>query len=188
MCTLLLAYRAHPRYRLILAANRDEFYDRPTAAAGFWDDAGEVFGGRDLRHGGTWLGVNAAGCIAALTNYRDPAENFPHRLSRGHLVSDYLAGGSSGESYLATLRGKRAAYNGYNLLFGDMERLYCYSNRTDDAATIEPGVHGLSNHLLDTPWPKVAEGKEALARLLTAEKIPEEELFAILGNRRLAPD
>lgn len=188
MCTVLLAYRAHPRYRLILAANRDEFYERPTAVAGFWEDAAQLFAGRDLRHGGTWLGVTASGRIAALTNYRDPAEMVSHRLSRGHLVSDYLAAGSSSEEYLEGLRAKRAAYNGYNLLFGDMERLYCYSNRIDEVAVIEPGVHGLSNHLLDTPWPKVARGKEALARLLTADEMPEEELFAILGNKERWPD
>lgn len=188
MCTVLLAYRAHPRYRLILAANRDEFYERPTAPAGFWDDARAVFAGRDLRHGGTWLGVTAAGRLAALTNYRDPAENVSHRLSRGHLVSEYLAGEGSTERYLESLRVKRAAYNGYNLLFGDMEQLYCYSNRTDETAIIEPGVHGLSNHLLDTPWPKVARGREALARLLAAEEIREEELFAIVGDRSRASD
>lgn len=188
MCTVLLAYRAHPRYRLILAANRDEFYERPTAPAGFWDDVPGVFAGRDLRHGGTWLGVTASGRIAALTNYRDPAENVSHRLSRGHLVSEYLAGESSTERYLESLRAKRAGHNGYNLLLGDMEQLYCYSNRTDEIAIIEPGVHGLSNHLLDTPWPKVARGKEALARLLSAEEVREEELFEIVGDRSRAPD
>ena len=187
MCTLLVAYEAHPRYRLILAANRDEFYQRPTAAAGFWQEAGDVFAGRDLVHGGSWLGVTSSGRIAALTNYRQGTAG-AHGLSRGHLVSEYLKGELSVQEYLETLRGNTAGYSGYNVVLGDTDRLYCYSNKNDAIIRIEPGVHGLSNHLLNTPWPKVVRGKEALARALEQEKVSREELFAILADSTKAPD
>jgi uncharacterized protein with NRDE domain len=187
MCTLLLAYDMHPNYRLILAANRDEFYERPTAAAAFWEDAGQVFAGRDLVHGGTWLGVTRAGRIAALTNYRQGTGRV-HGQSRGSLVSEYLKGELSAEEYLKELRGQVGQFNGYNLVLGDPDRLYCYSNKSDEMIRITPGVHGLSNHLLNTPWPKVVRGKEALTRLLQNAEPSPEELFAILADRTKAPD
>ena len=187
MCTLLLAYEAHPRYRLILAANRDEFYQRPTAAAGFWEEDGHLFAGRDLLHGGSWLGVTSAGRIAALTNYREPKQG-EHRPSRGRLVSEYLRGELSPEEYLQALRGQARAYSGYNLLLGDPDRLYCYSNKSDQIVSITPGVHGLSNHLLDTPWPKVVRGRDALARLLAEDDFSLEALFAILADSTRAAD
>jgi len=188
MCTVLLAYQAHPRYRLILAANRDEFYQRPTAAAGYWGDAAKIFAGRDLVHGGSWLGVTTTGRIAALTNYRQAEQPGRHGLSRGHLVSEYLGGETAAQLYLAELRDKARAYRGYNLLLGDADRLYCYSNKNDDMVSIAPGIHGLSNHLLNTPWPKVERGKEALCRLLAAGDFSLEDLFAILADRTRAPD
>ncbi|QXE87300.1 NRDE family protein [Geomonas nitrogeniifigens] len=183
MCTLLLAYRAHPAYRLVIAANRDEYYQRPTEPARFWEDAPHIFAGRDLVHGGTWLGVTATGRIAALTNYRDPGD--PHRhgpSSRGRLVSGFLAEEAGAEEYLARLRESGIAYGGYNLLVGDSERLLCYSNKSDRVLPIEPGIHGLSNHLLDTPWPKVRCGKDGLARLLSRGHVEPEELFALLAD------
>jgi uncharacterized protein with NRDE domain len=188
MCTVLLAYQADPRYRLILAANRDEFYQRPTARASYWDDASHLFAGRDLVHGGTWLGVTTRGRIAALTNYRQPKESGLHGLSRGHLVSEYLSGEKSAQEYLEALREKGGSYSGYNLLFGDPDRLYCYSNKSGDSVRIAPGIHGLSNHLLNTPWPKVERGKQSLARLLEAGSFSEEDLFAILADSTKAPD
>lgn len=187
MCTLLLAYEVHPEYRLILAANRDEFYQRPTAAAGYWDDAGHLFGGRDLVHGGTWLGVTTTGRMAALTNYRQPKEG-SHGHSRGRLVSEYLKGELTAEGYLEVSRAEAQAYSGYNLLLGDPDRLYCYSNKSDQVVRITPGVHGLSNHLLNTPWPKVVRGKVALARLLARGEFSTEALFEILADRTKAPD
>lgn len=188
MCTLLLAYRAHPRFRLILAANRDEYYERPTAAAHFWDDAPQLFAGRDLVHGGTWLGVTSAGRIAALTNYRDPADLHKHGPSRGRLVSGFLQTADDPEQYVAQLRREGLPYGGYNLLLGDPERLFCYSNKTDTLIRIEPGIHGLSNHLLNTPWPKVQRGKAGLARLLAEEEFSPEELFALLADQTHPPD
>jgi uncharacterized protein with NRDE domain len=188
MCTLLLAFKAHPRYPLILAANRDEFYDRPTAGAARWEDAPQLFAGRDLVHGGTWLGVTVTGRIAALTNYRDPRGATVHGASRGKLVSGFLQEKATAKRYLEDLRESGGPYNGYNLLLGDQDRLYCYSNRSDAIVAIAPGVHGLSNHLLDTPWPKVVRGKESLGRLLATGDFSAEGLFAILADQTRAAD
>ncbi|GFO63105.1 NRDE family protein [Geomonas paludis] len=189
MCTLLLAYRAHPQYRLVIAANRDEYYLRPTHPAHFWEDAPHIFAGRDLVHGGTWLGVTATGRIAALTNYRDPSDLHRHGpSSRGQLVSGFLAQEAGAEEYLARLRESGVPYGGYNLLVGDSERLFCYSNKNDRVLPIAPGIHGLSNHLLDTPWPKVRCGKDGLARILSRQSLSAEELFALLADQTHPPD
>ncbi|QWV94153.1 NRDE family protein [Geomonas oryzisoli] len=189
MCTLLLAYRFHPAYRLVVAANRDEYYQRPTQPAHFWEDAPHVFAGRDLVHGGTWLGVTATGRIAALTNYRDPSDLHRHGpSSRGQLVSGFLTEDAGAEEYLARLRDSGISYGGYNLLVGDSERLFCYSNKSDRVLPIEPGIHGLSNHLLDTPWPKVCRGKDGLDRILARQDFAVEELFALLADHTHPPD
>jgi uncharacterized protein with NRDE domain len=188
MCTLLLAHQAHPKYRLVLAANRDEFYDRPTAAAGFWKEAPQVFGGRDLIHGGTWLAVTAAGRIAALTNYREPHTERRDGPSRGALVSEFVKGDTTPDAYLAQLRAKALPYSGYNLIVGDTERLLHYSNRSDRVTPLHAGIHGVSNHLLDTPWPKVVKGKAELARVLEGGEVAPESLFALLADCSKAPD
>ncbi len=187
MCLILLAWQAHPDYPLVVAANRDEFFARPTAPATFWNDAPQVLAGRDLEAGGTWLGFTRFGRFAALTNYRDPASNLPKASSRGLLVSRFLSGTQTSESYLADLQTESARYNGYNLLFGNQDALYYHSNRDTTAQRLEPGVYGLSNHLLDTPWPKVARGKSAMARVNDA--LPDEApLFALLRDDQRAPD
>lgn len=188
MCTLLLAFDAHPRYRLVLAANRDEFYNRPTASAAFWQDAPHLFAGRDLVHGGTWLGVTTTGRIAALTNYRDPQSIKPHGPSRGHLVTDFLAGAAAPGEYAEAARAKGSTYNGYNLVVGDARRLLHYSNKSDQITRLDSGIHGVSNHLLDTPWPKVVRGKAGLARVLAADDFSPEDLFAVLADTTRAPD
>lgn len=188
MCTLLLALLAHPRYPLVLAANRDEYYQRPTAAAAFWDDAPQLFAGRDLVHGGTWLGITGSGRLAALTNYREPADLARHGPSRGRLVSGFLKGEGSAEEYVACVRNSAAPFGGYNLLMGEKDALCCYSSKTDRLVPITPGIHGLSNHLLDTPWPKVARGRDALARLLAAGRFSHRDLFAILADRTRPAD
>jgi len=189
MCLILLAYDAHPEYRLILAANRDEFFTRPTAPAAFWDDAPELLAGMDLKEGGTWLGITRNGRIAAITNYRDPRAERRDAPSRGGLVSGYLCGSISLDDYLEILRTEGAAYNGFNLIFGDIGRLCFFSNRRESPQSIITGIHGLSNHLLDTPWPKVISGKEALEQLVSEGKtIQPDALFAILANREIAPD
>jgi len=178
----------HERYPLVLAGNRDEMYERPTAGAAFWPDAAQLFGGRDLVQGGTWLGVTGSGRLAALTNYREPHLPRKDGPSRGWLVSDFLRGESPAGGYVEELRRNGVPYSGYNLVIGDWHLLYCYSNKNDQLIPLEKGIYGLSNHLLDTPWPKVVRGKEALARLLEADDFTAEELFAILADPTRAPD
>lgn len=187
MCLILLAWQAHPDYPLVVAANRDEFFKRRTAAADFWPDVPGVLAGRDLEAGGTWLGVTRHGRFAALTNYRDLSINKTDAPSRGELVSRFLTGDSSPQAYLAELDSHRDRYNGFNLVFGDLEGLWCFSNCGEGEQALTPGIYGLSNHLLDSPWPKVVRGKSALGKALQA--LPDEApLFALLRDERIAPD
>lgn len=188
MCLLLFAYKSHPDYRLVLAANRDEFYKRPTAPAAFWDDRPDVLAGRDMEKGGTWMGVTRSGRLAALTNYRDPQHNRPDAESRGYLVSDYLTGTEHPAAYLEKVRGEKERYNGFNLLVGDTETLYYYSPVLDEITEVAPGIHGLSNHVLDTPWPKVRKGTRLLAEAIKKENIQEKELFDILSDAEQVED
>lgn len=189
MCLIIFAIRAHPRFPLIIAANRDEYYSRPTAAAAFWEDAPDILAGRDLTGCGTWLGITRSGRIAAITNYRDPKRVRHDTPSRGRLVSDFLQGTMATEEYLAELRTTGTAYGGYNLLFGTFEQLLYFSNCGDLPAEVPDGIHGLSNHLLDTPWPKVVKGKERLAELLQDPDGPSPEaLLDLLSDREPAPD
>ena len=172
MCLALLALDTHPRYRVIVAANRDEFYDRPTAPAAPWDDAPEVLAGRDPQAGGTWLGVTASGRIALVTNYREGRRPPPGAPSRGGLVADYLRGDETPGEYLGRIVAHDAAYPGYNLIVGSRDTLIYHSNRGGETRTLAAGVYGLSNHLLDTPWPKVARSKAGLFRLLDRDGEP----------------
>lgn len=189
MCLLIFAHECHPRYRLVLAANRDEFYARPTAPAAFWDDVPHLLAGKDLQGGGTWLGITRGGRLAALTNYRDPATLRHDTPSRGGLVSAYLEGKMPAADYLALLRREGARYNGFNLLFGSVDRLFTHSNLAELPPLVPPCLHGISNHLVDTPWPKVVRGKELLARLLAAdEELDPETLLALLADRDVPPD
>lgn len=182
MCLILLSYRQNPEYPFIFAANRDEFYDRPSAPLAVWEDRPDILGGRDLKEGGTWLGVSRKGRIAALTNYRDPLHAKPDAPSRGWLVRDFLAGDTDASAYVKLLKKKGDRYNGFNMILGQWPRLFYYSNM-DGEAELEPGLYGLSNHLLDTPWPKVERGKRKLAALLkNAERPSEERIFEVLGD------
>jgi len=189
MCLLLMALNTHPDYQLILLANRDEYYTRPTSPAAFWDEAPSVLAGKDLRAGGTWLGITKNGRIAAVTNYRDPASMKQGAPSRGRLVSDFLLGQEGPIEYLDNLDREAGKYNGFNLIIGGKGQLYWYSNRGDGVQSLEPGIYGLSNHLLDIPWPKVAKSKDALAHLLSGQRAPSlEELFHILADRTIPDD
>ena len=189
MCLLLMALNTHPAYKLILLANRDEYYDRQTSPAAFWDGAPSVLAGKDLQGGGTWLGITRNGRIAAVTNYRDPASMKQGAPSRGRLVSDFLLGQEGPIEYLDSLDRKAGKYNGFNLIIGVKGQLYWYSNRGDGVQSLEPGIYGLSNHLLDTPWPKVAKSKDALAHLLSEQEDPSlKELFRILTDHTIADD
>ena len=181
MCLILFAWQTHPHYPLVLAANRDEFYSRPAAPAHHWSDA-PLLAGRDLQAGGTWLGVTATGRWAAVTNYRDPAREHPAVRSRGELPTDFLRGAISPQQYLADVNRRADAYNGFNLLVGTLEEVWYYSNVEQKIRAVPPGVHGLSNHLLDTPWPKVALGKRLLAAHLGAATPDPAALLSLLQH------
>lgn len=183
MCLILFAHRVDPRYRLVLAANRDEFFDRPTAPADYWADAPEILAGRDLQKGGTWLGVTRSGRWAALTNFRDGrATPAADARSRGELVAGFLRGRLSAAEYAATALPRPDQYPGFNLLVGDAHSVHVICH-TEPARTIEPGVRGLSNHKLDTPWPKVSNGRRRLEAALRGGGDLEDALFGALADR-----
>lgn len=189
MCLILFAYRVHPQYRLILAANRDEFYDRPTRPLAWWNDYPTLLAGQDLKAGGTWMGITKTGRFAAITNFREVGLTRENAPSRGDLVKDFLIGNSRPHNYLQTVLDKGQAYNGFNLIIGDANKLFNSSNRDDTIHTIEPGVHGLSNHLLNTPWPKVTQGISRLHSLISRKKgFSQEDIFGILGDRSIPTD
>lgn len=189
MCILLLSLRQHRRYPLVVAANREEDYARPARAADFWDDAPELLAGRDLSAGGTWLGITRAGRFAAITNFRDPPSKRAGRPSRGHLVSAFLLGEDTPAAYLAGVADRADRYNGFSLIVGAGEDWLYFSNREGQVRRLGPGLYGLSNHLLDTPWPKVKRGKQALAALLTTGgELETQALFAMLADRTVAAD
>jgi uncharacterized protein with NRDE domain len=188
MCLLVLAWKFHPRYRLILAGNRDEFHDRPAAPLGWWQDDGRVLAGRDLKAGGTWLGLARSGRFGIVTNYRDlqaPVEGAP---SRGTLVPRFLTGATSPKEFLDDLRGAAPRYSGFNLLVGGSRALYYFSNRGSNVPNaLAPGIYGLSNHTLDTPWPKLSRTRERFDALLRSAEVQAEDLFGILADRERAP-
>ncbi len=188
MCVIFIAWRRHPDYRLVVAANRDEFYARPTAPAAYWPEAPDVLAGRDLEGGGTWLGVTRAGRFAALTNYRRGEGNILDAPTRGRLVSDFLLSTSSPGEYLQSLAEQANDYNGFNLLVGDRESLHWFSNRGGEPLTLESGIYAVSNDLLDTPWPKVVRGKDGFQRLLQARDIDTSAIFDLLTDRQFAAD
>jgi uncharacterized protein with NRDE domain len=189
MCLILFALHHHPRYPLIVAANRDEFYSRPAAPAQFWEDHPNVLAGRDLEKGGTWLGITRTGRFAAVTNFRDPARETNAARSRGELVSRYLFDAVSPETYLRAIQKERHFYNGFNLIVGDVSSLWYYSSHTNRVEPISPGIHGLSNHLLDTPWPKVVRGKQMLEQCLRQGPLQDPDcFFEILADSTRAED
>ena len=189
MCLILLSYDIHPVYRVVLAANRDEYYDRPTEPLAFWDDISDILASRDLKRSGVWLGVTRTGRIAAITNYREPFLRLENAPSRGLLVSDFLSGTESPKHYLDNIKTTGHRYNGFNLLLGDRSGLFYYSNKGNNIQKLQPGFYGLSNHLLDTPWPKIEKGKAALEALLEGgDKIDLEDVFHVLADRSYPPD
>ena len=189
MCLILFAYKVHPQFPFILAANRDEFYNRPTAAAHFWEDYPFVLGGRDLEKMGTWMGVSKDGKFAALTNYRDPDLPTDGKRTRGELVSTFLIQNLTVDEYSKELQATKDHYPGYNLIFGNKNHLYYYSNVADELKILTPGIYGLSNHLLNTDWPKVTKGKKQLSECIhEGEPIQFDCLFQTLANRSIAPD
>ncbi|MEE8514129.1 MAG: NRDE family protein [Gammaproteobacteria bacterium] len=189
MCLILFSNKEHPVYSLVLGTNRDEFYERPTAPASFWTDAPNMLAGRDLRHGGTWLGIHRNGRFAAVSNYRDPSSDRLQALSRGIVVRDFLLGFAEPLAYLQQLSRKRNQYNYFNLILGKASDIWYYCNRNDEVRSLSSGLYGMSNHLLNTPWLKVEEGKAALRQLISKEKnIHPERILDILADRSIAND
>lgn len=189
MCLINFHVQDHPIYRLIVAANRDEFYKRPTAPAHFWEDKPYLLAGRDLSQHGTWLGVAKNGRFAALTNYRDPSEQKKNVRSRGEIVTGFLDSDMTAAEFLKSLQQKRAEYAGFNVIAGIADELYYYSNVENEVKRISPGTHGLCNHFLDTPWPKVMKGKTDLRKLADQNRVIQPgELFDVLQDAEPFPE
>jgi uncharacterized protein with NRDE domain len=191
MCLIVFAWQVIPGSPLIAAANRDEFYARPTAPAGWWEDRPGIYAGRDLQDGGTWIGITRSGRFAAITNVRAPAERRTDAPTRGTLVSDFLGSQKTAAEYVAEISGDAAKYNGFNLLVGDGKDLIWYSNKhLDDARNGQPlpaGIYGLSNASLDGCWPKVVRTKAQFASLL-CQGAPDACFFDMLSDTTRAGD
>jgi uncharacterized protein with NRDE domain len=194
MCLIVFAWQVVPGAPLVACANRDEFYDRPSIAAAPWPEHPAIYAGRDLKGGGSWMGITTAQSgsrFAALTNIRGPNERRLDAPSRGALVADFLAGCMSAPEYIAAIADAGIAYNGFNLVLGDRHGLYWYSNRAGDdprnGQALAPGIYGISNGLLDAPWPKVVRTKAQFASLL-CQGAPEDAYFEMLADTTCAPD
>ncbi|MCZ6830054.1 MAG: NRDE family protein [Gammaproteobacteria bacterium] len=193
MCLIILAHRQHHSYPLLVAANRDEYYQRPTEPAQIWPESGDLLAGKDLTAGGTWLGITRAGRFAAITNHRNPPTTPSNPRSRGLLTLDYLRGSMSPGHYLRKLAQDGAAYAGFNLLLGDGKELYYYSNIEGVSQRLAPGIYGVSNALLNTPWPKLKKGCQRLQRFLHSGEVEAHEqrhakLAEVVSDRALEPD
>lgn len=186
MCLALVALDAHPKYRCVIAANRDEFHARAAAPAHWWDDG--VLAGRDLVAGGTWFGVTRTGRWALITNFREGIPRDPYAPSRGELVTRMLHDAASPLRSSAALLPEGGRYHGFNLLVGDGSDAAFVSNRASGALALGEGIHGLSNHLLNTPWPKLLRSKARLAEWLSDDDPAIEAAFAILADRAPASD
>ena len=191
MCLIVFAWQVVPGLPLVLAGNRDEFYERPTAAAAWWQDQPDIYAGRDLQDGGTWLGITRYGKFAALTNIRNPAERRSGVRSRGALVAGYLSSEAAPEDYIDGIAADTDQYNGYNLIVGTPDKLIWYNNRAGDdernGVPLAPGIYGLSNDKLDSPWPKVVRTKAQFASLL-CQGAPHEAYFEMLKDTTRAND
>ena len=189
MCLIFLAYEQHRDYRLVVAANRDEAYERPTTSAAYWTDYPHILAGRDLEAGGTWMGINTAGRFAALTNVRSPRPPLPDPPSRGELTTGFLTTVGECDPYLRRVEATAEVYNGFSLLLYDTQALHYFSNfEAEGFRCLPPGLYGLSNHLLDTPWPKVEQGKYAIGEWLATSGDDIEPLFHIMARKARARD
>ncbi len=188
MCILFIAIKQHKDYPLIILANRDEFQQRPTTSARFWEEYSELLAGRDLQDGGTWLGLTKKGRISALTNYRDIPLYKEGRKSRGLLVRDYLTSNTTSAAYLDLLVETKDTYNPYNILIGNPNELYVYNNVSNEISKLQEGFHGLSNAYLNSPWPKISRGIDGLKNYILNSKLSKDDLFSIMKDETKAPD
>lgn len=188
MCLIIFANNFLDDYKLIFAANRDEFYNRPSEQAEFWNNYPDLLAGKDLEAGGTWMGITKQGRFAAITNFRDLKNHRNDAPSRGNLTLDFLMSDIHPEEYYNKLRPSLNEFNGFNLILGTVEELYYFSNKTEGLRMLEPGIHGISNAILDTPWPKVEKSKIQLQRLIEYKKIHPWEVLNILDDTSPAKD
>jgi uncharacterized protein with NRDE domain len=184
MCLIVLAYQVDPQHPLIVAANRDEFYRRLSDPIGFWATQGDLLAGRDLLRGGVWLGVTRGGRFAAVTNIREGLVRKRFPVSRGDLAKGFLTGNLSPAQYVKTLR-EPHLYGGFHLLLGDSEGLFHFSNRTGSIRALEPGIHGISNHLFDDSWPKTEISKLGLGSLIERGQVDHQRLQALMAQQPL---
>ena len=192
MCIIIFAYQADSRYSLVVAANRDEFFSRPTRDADFWTDNDAhhpVLAGKDLVAGGTWLGLTTSGRFAAVTNIRDPSQAEQKPISRGELTLNFLAGAETPAAYCQSLSSHFNQYAGYNLLIGDGNEMFYVNNLEAKLRQLEPGIYGLSNGQLNSPWPKIEHGRQQLKLLLDCDaELATDQLISMMGNRTRAKD
>ena len=192
MCLIIFAYQADSRYSLVVAANRDEFFNRPTRDADFWTANGlgdHILAGKDLLAGGTWLGLTTSGRFAAVTNIRDPSQAEQKQKSRGELTLNFLAGSETPATYCQSLSSHFNQYAGYNLLVGDANEMYYVNNLEAELRQLEPGIYGLSNGQLNSPWPKVEHGRQQLKLLLDCDaELRTDQLISMMGNRTRTKD
>lgn len=188
MCLVVFAWKVHPDYPLIVAGNRDEFHRRPAAPAAWWDEPDGILGGRDLEAGGSWLGIARTGRFAVVTNYREPVSDRSGDRSRGELVVGALNHQGPFPDWISGLDQRAEAYGGYNLIVRDGDELHSLTNRGENRLDLEPGIYGLSNRRLDTPWPKVVVAREGLRGLIAEDRIDPDALFDLLSDSTPAPD
>lgn len=188
MCTLVLALRAHDAYPLVLAANRDEFFARPAAAAAFWPDRPSILAGRDLLAGGTWLGVRVDGRFGVLTNIRDATDPVHDRPSRGEIIPAYLGSGEDAMPFALQLAEVAHQYDGFNLIIGDTSHVVYYSNREAAPRALAPGIYGLSNAVLGTDWPKVRRAVQLLEKRLASTTFGPDALLQLLSDAERPDD
>lgn len=187
MCLIVFSYKIHEKYPLILAGNRDEFFARPAEEAHFWDTQPPVLAGKDLEAGGTWLGVSLTGVMAALTNYRDLNNPRERERSRGKLIPDLLVNDGKINEKLRDFVQNGSQYDGFNMIAGGKKELFYINNITNRFKKLEPGMYGISNAFLNTPWPKVEAAKEKFSEIISNNNIDKEAIFTLLKNRRTYP-
>lgn len=188
MCLINFAYQHHPKYKFILVGNRDEFYSRPTQSLHWWEDHPHILAGRDLKDGGTWMGMSKDGKIAALTNYRDLKNLKENAPSRGIILKKYLSGEIPLHEFHIFLKTQGRLYNGFNLIYGTADEFYYYSNQSDRWQIVLPGIYGLSNAFLDTPWTKVVTSKQLFTEIIQSENFSSGELINMMHNTAEATD
>ncbi len=188
MCLIVFANNIHSNFKLIFAANRDEFYDRPTEEAEFWQDHPDLLAGKDLQAGGTWLGITKKGRFAAITNYRDLKNHRKDAPSRGNLTLNFLLNEIHPEDYYNKLKPELSKFNGFNLILGTTDALFYFSNKTDGVQKLNAGIHGISNALLNTPWKKVEKSKEQLKKVIKQDEVHPWEVLNILNDTTVAKD